>query len=108
MRYCRGVAYAIALSRNNWKQKDARSPRPRFHVYFLIHPVEDAESYSNLKKRIHKRFSFFDGNALDADGDLLNTPAGTCYLPDGVAGMREKLASDSYHQTDSCIARHGW
>lgn len=31
---------------------------------------------------------------LDADGDLLNTPAGICYLPDGIAGMREKLASD--------------
>lgn len=86
-----GVAYAIAPSRNNWKQKEAKSPRPRFHVYFLIHPIDDADSYTNLKKKIHKCFPFFDGNALDAARFIYGAEADEIVWHDGMKLIDEVL-----------------
>ena len=60
------IAYAIAFSRHHMKVKHARRPRPKFHVYFQIEPVTDADQYAALKKEIQKMFPFFDDNALDA------------------------------------------
>lgn len=44
------IAYAIAFSRHHMKVKHARRPRPKFHVYFQIEPVTDADQYAALKK----------------------------------------------------------
>ena len=60
------IAYAIAPSRHNMLQKDKQSARPRFHIYFLVEEITDAESYSSLKVAIQKAYPFFDSNALDA------------------------------------------
>lgn len=60
------VSYAIAPSRNHMKQKDDKSARPRFHVYFLIHPCKDPIEYAELKRTIQKAYPIFDYNALDA------------------------------------------
>ena len=60
------IAYAIAFSRNHMKVKHARKPRPKYHVYFEIEPVTNADQYAALKKEIQKMFPFFDDNALDA------------------------------------------
>jgi putative DNA primase/helicase len=60
------VSYAIAASRNHMKQKDDKSARPRFHVYFLIHPCTDPIKYTELKRKIQKAYPIFDDNALDA------------------------------------------
>ena len=48
------IAYAIAFSRHHMKVKHARRPRPKFHVYFQIEPVTDADQYAALKKEIQK------------------------------------------------------
>lgn len=61
-----GVAFMTATSRNHMKAKGAQSARPRFHAYFPISPVTDAESYAGLKKQLATRFEFFDPNAVDA------------------------------------------
>ena len=61
-----GVALMTATSRNHLKAKGAQSARPRFHVYFPINPVTDAEAYAGLKKQLASRFEFFDPNAIDA------------------------------------------
>ncbi|WP_408923027.1 hypothetical protein [Corynebacterium tuberculostearicum] len=45
-----GVALMTATSRNHQRAKGAQSARPRFHVYFPINPVADAEAYAGLKK----------------------------------------------------------
>ena len=58
--------YAIVFSRSHMKEKDGRSPRPRFHVYFRIVPFADPDGYSALKHLIYQNYPFFDGNALDA------------------------------------------
>lgn len=61
-----GVALMTATSRNHQRAKGAQSARPRFHVYFPINPVADAEAYAGLKKQLASRFEFFDPNAIDA------------------------------------------
>ena len=43
------VAFAIAPSRNNMKEKDGKPARPRFHVYFFIHAITDSSKYAALK-----------------------------------------------------------
>lgn len=60
------VCFAIVSSRNDGKPKGNRPVRPRFHVYFPVEKIFDAEIYANLKKNIQKKFPFFDENALDA------------------------------------------
>lgn len=84
-----GVAYAIAPSRSNWKRKDTKTPRPRFHVYFFIHAITDAERYTNLKRQIQQQFTFFDGNALDAARFIYGADAGEVIWHDGFKTIDE-------------------
>ena len=60
------VSFAIATSRNHLKKKDGKAARPRFHIYFEIKETRDANAYASIKERIHTKYPFFDGNALDA------------------------------------------
>lgn len=53
-------------SRNRQRPNGAQSARPRFHAYFPIDPVADAEAYAGLKKQLAARFEFIDPNAIDA------------------------------------------
>ena len=64
--YFEGVEYYLVASRNYLKVKGNQSARPRFHVYFPIEPVEDAQEYKILKEAIVSYFSYFDHNALDS------------------------------------------
>lgn len=61
-----GVQCYVATSRNHQKVKGNQSARPRFHVYFPIQVVEDADSYKTLKERIVEVAPYFDTNALDS------------------------------------------
>lgn len=60
------VSFALAPSRNHNLPKEGRSARPRFHAYFPIREITDADAYARLKRAIHARYPFFDANALDA------------------------------------------
>lgn len=60
------VDYALATSRSHMLSKDGKAARPKFHIYFPIETCTDAKYYTDMKVAIHKKFSFFDGNALDA------------------------------------------
>ena len=61
-----GVTFFAVPSRNNMKQKDNSSPRPRYHYYFPIDTVTSAKKYAAMKAAVHRIFPAFDGNALDA------------------------------------------
>ncbi|MGX7092408.1 phage/plasmid primase, P4 family [Hutsoniella sourekii] len=61
-----GVQCYAASSRNNKKVKGNQSARPRFHVYFPIHSIQDADDYKALKERIVEVAPYFDINALDS------------------------------------------
>lgn len=64
--YFEDVAYAVTFSRNHMKEKHGKAARPKFHVYYPIHPIKDAKNYADLKREIQGYFPYFDDNALDA------------------------------------------
>ncbi|MBU0278729.1 phage/plasmid primase, P4 family [Gemella sp. zg-1178] len=61
-----GVSYAVVPSRNNMKDKNGRSVRPRHHVYFPHKSFNSTEECENFKRKVQAKYSFFDANALDA------------------------------------------
>lgn len=68
------VAFAVVPSRNHMKQKEGKSVRPRFHVYFPHDPISDGDACAALKKAIQQRFPFFDANALDSARFIFGNP----------------------------------
>ncbi len=70
------VCFATAPSRNNGKEKNGKPARPRFHAYFPVARIEDAEACAKLKKQIYEAFPFFDRCALDAARFTFGTAMG--------------------------------
>ncbi|WP_026524744.1 phage/plasmid primase, P4 family [Butyrivibrio sp. MB2005] len=60
------VQYCLVPSRNNMKEKDGRTARPKFHVFFPIDECDNADIYAAIKGKIQQKYPFFDPNALDA------------------------------------------
>ncbi len=60
-----GVEYYIHFSRHHMKQKGSESPRPRFHIIFLVEEMNSAIQYASWKQRLQNVFPFFDSQALD-------------------------------------------
>lgn len=67
------VPYVLHFSRHHMKPKGEKSPRPRFHIIFLIDTERDAGRYTALKQRLLAAFPFFDANAMDAARFLFGT-----------------------------------
>ena len=61
-----GVPHIIHYSRHHMKQKEDKSPRPRFHVIFLIDVASDADAYAAMKEKVQNIYPFFDTGAMDA------------------------------------------
>ena len=85
------VAYILVYSRNHMKPKNGKTARPRFHVYFQIHVISDADSYSALKRKIYDAFPFFDGNALDAARFLYGSPGSEVVWHEGSLTIEDYL-----------------
>jgi len=85
------VSYAIAPSRNNMLPKDGKTARPKFHVYFSIEEISDAEMYVAIKRAIHAQFPFFDDNALDAARFIYGADAGDVIWHEGWLTIDEIL-----------------
>ena len=62
----RDVDFAITPSRHNMKPKGGKSARPRFHFHAPIARCVSAERIAELKKKLYRRYPFFDSNALDS------------------------------------------
>ena len=60
------VPYAITFSRHHMKEKNGKTARPKFHIYFEVPEITDPDAYAALKETIQKIYPFFDDNALDA------------------------------------------
>lgn len=67
------VRFAVQYSRNHNKQKGGFSPRPRFHIIFLIAYEQSPEQYRNIKIRLTELFPYFDTNAVDTARFLFGT-----------------------------------
>ena len=57
------VEFAVHYSRNHMKPKKGKAARPKFHVFFPIDEVNNAEEYSAMKEIILKIVPYFDSNA---------------------------------------------
>ena len=62
----RNVTFAVHYSRNHMKMKDGKSARPKFHVFFPIDIITNAETYKSMKEQVAEIFPYFDKKALDA------------------------------------------
>ncbi|MGN0327707.1 MAG: phage/plasmid primase, P4 family [Lachnospira sp.] len=60
------IDYALVPSRHHMLDKDGKSARPRYHVYFPIETINDSKAYTAIKVALQKAYPFFDENALDA------------------------------------------
>ena len=60
------VPFYIVYSRNHMKEKDGKTARPKFHVYFPIRTaIKSIKKYEALKKVVLNHFPAFDDNAID-------------------------------------------
>lgn len=100
-----GVPFAASYSRNHMKQKGDKSPRPRFHVFFVIPVVTDADAYAALKKRIMMFFPYFDTNALDAARFLYGTSATDVELYEGDKSIVDFLDEDDFAEFDAQLEK---
>ena len=94
--YFEDVAYAITFSRNHMKEKHGKAARPKFHVYFPIHPIKDAKTYAELKHEIQRYFPYFDANALDAARFVFGTPATKVDLHEGSLTVDQFMMSKRF------------
>ena len=75
--------FILVPSRNHMKEKDGKSARPKWHVYFRITKTNSAEYYESLKKRLQKMYPFFDPEALGAARFIYATESDDIYWNKG-------------------------
>lgn len=85
------VEYLLAPSRHHLLDKEVKSARPRYHMYFPISEITDAGRYANLKKAIQSVYSFFDGNALDAARFIFGAECDEVIYHDGWMTVDEEV-----------------
>ena len=85
------VEYLLAPSRHHLLDKEGKSARPRYHMYFPISEITDAGRYANLKKAIQSVYSFFDGNALDAARFIFGAECDEVIYHDGWMTVDEEV-----------------
>lgn len=78
------------------KVKNGRAARPKFHAFFAIDPVTDAEEYAALKKLLNAIFPYFDTKALDAARFYFGTPDAKVEMFDGFMTLTEFLTGDEF------------
>jgi putative DNA primase/helicase len=91
-----GVPFVVSYSRNHMKQKGNRSPRPRFHVYFMVPVITDQAEYAALKQKVASKFPFFDQNALDSARFIFGSDHEEVELFDGETNIVEFLADTGF------------
>ena len=60
------IDFVLVPSRHHMVAKDGKPARPKYHVYFPVSAIKDAETYKKIKALLQKAYPFFDANALDA------------------------------------------
>lgn len=91
-----GVSFAVHYSRNHMKVKNGRAARPKFHAFFAIDRLTDAEAYSDLKKLVNAIFPYFDTKALDAARFYFGTQNPQVELFPGEMTLTEFLVAEDF------------
>jgi len=103
-----GASFYVAYSRNHMKSKDGKAPRPKFHVYFPIERVSDANLYVAMKQQIYDRFPYFDSNAKDAARFLFGSDNGVEFFPQsGISNVFRNGFGNFRRPTDKAVTVSG-
>lgn len=94
------VEYLLAPSRHHLLDKEGKSARPRYHMYFPISEITDVGRYANLKKVIQSVYSFFDGNALDAARFIFGAECDEVIYHDGWVTVDEEVDVSDAEEED--------
>lgn len=60
------VPFYVCYSRNHMKEKNGKTARPKFHLYFPHEIIDDVKEYEKLKDSVCAYFYGFDRNAKDS------------------------------------------
>lgn len=85
------VNFMMAASRHHMLPKEGKAARPRYHVYFPIEECVSAERYSAMKAALQKKFSFFDGNAVDAARFIFGCDCESVVVNEGWVSIDEEI-----------------
>ena len=77
------AAFAATPSRHDCREKEGKSARPRWHAYFPVAEILDAQKCRTLKAAVQARFPFFDANCLDAARFVYGSEAGQPFWHEG-------------------------
>ncbi|MDD4366048.1 MAG: DUF3987 domain-containing protein [Eubacteriales bacterium] len=91
--YYADVSHIIHYSRHHMKQKVDKTPRPRFHVIFLIEPMTSESEYASMKKSVFAAYPFFDDNAIDSARLFFGTEEPEAIVVDGSITLNNFLAA---------------
>lgn len=94
------IPFIAAYSRNHMRQKGNKSPRPRFHVYFMIDEINNSNEYAEIKHKIAGAFPYFDNNALDSARFIFGTNSPQVEIYDGNKSLEDFLATSSFEDWD--------
>lgn len=95
------IDYVAVPSQNHLKEKDGKTARPKFHVYFPIEETEDADYYAAIKRAIQKAFPFFDDNALDAARFIFGSDPDEVVWHEGWMSIEEEVAAEPEEEAES-------
>lgn len=102
-----GVCFYASYSRNHMKDKGVKSARPRFHVYFPIKEIKNADEYTDYKAKIQAEFPYFDDNALDAARFIYGTSNPEVELYEGESSIIDFLQEDVFAKLDDKVIESG-
>ena len=91
-----GITFAVHYSRFHMREKNGKPARPKFHAFFAIDPVTDAEEYSSLKRLLYAIFPYFDTKALDAARFYFGTQDPKVDIFDGEMTLTEFLCGEEF------------
>lgn len=95
IRYFPDTTVGFHFRRNHMKPKRGKTPRPKFHCFFLIDEMTDPDAYSELKKRVNSILPYFDSKALDAARFFYGTSDPQVEFHEGTITLNECL--DMYY-----------
>ena len=98
-----GVCFVAVPSRHHMVAKDGKAARPKYHVYFTIKEITEADKYAALKAAIYKAYDFFDSNALDAARFLFGASNGDVVWQDEWMNIDDDVVIDEANEfEDMC------
>lgn len=100
------INYALVLARNNMRETESESARPRFVVYFPITECIDALKYTALKRALQKAYPFFDGMTLDATRCFGSFRNASVIWNEGGTNV-DKIVKGEVSECDSLLERIG-